>query len=333
MTDHLILGIDIGGTTTDAVVVGDDGSVQSHVNLPTEKHNSNAVLGSTVSAARQALDAAGAENTHLRAIGVGIPGFVDSTAGTTRLAVNLGVGAADLPIGRHISEEFGVPTHVENDVRAATHGVYDALIVAEPHITDMAFISIGTGIAAGLVIGGELHRGVTGVASEIGHTIADPAGPPCACGLNGCLEAIASGGAVARTPWGAVGGMAGLFDAAEAGDPGAAGHAHQVSTVLARAVYGLFVTTGVERVVLGGGVINHTPRLVAGLVAALDDLASQSSLAALIDLTSRVLTTDPSLPIGAIGAAGLAGKRTGNGSAPRKTTTSGATGSHNTKGR
>jgi len=91
---------------------------------------------------------------------------------------------------------LGVPCFLENDVRTAALGVqrYDAGAA----IQHLAYVSIGTGIAAGLILQGRLYTGAHGMAGEIGHMIVEPNGRRCACGARGCLETVAAGPAIAR---------------------------------------------------------------------------------------------------------------------------------------
>jgi predicted NBD/HSP70 family sugar kinase len=197
---------------------------------------------------------------------------------------------------------------VENDARAAAHGAYTLARISDPQLRSLAYVSIGTGISAGFVLDGDLYRGSRGIAGEIGHVVADPAGPRCACGLAGCLEAIASGGSASG--WGGDGhGMTTLFASAAAGDAVAVAAADRIAAALARALYGLVLSHDVERIVIGGGVIHHTPELVAAIGNAVSAIEAASPLAADLSPTSRISITDPSLPIGAIGAASLAARR------------------------
>ena len=246
---------------------------------------------------------AGATVGSVAAVGIGVPGIVDDGAGSTRHAVNLGDPRA-FAIGPALSLRLGVPSHVENDARAAAHGAFALARQAKPGLRSLAYVSVGTGISAGFVLGGELYRGSGGIAGEIGHVVADPAGPRCACGLDGCLEAIASGGAAGREGDGH--GMTALFEAAGAGDSGSAAAAGVIALALARALYGLVLSHDVEQIVLGGGVIHHTAALVTAVGDALAAIEAASPLAADLSPTSRISITDPSLPIGAIGAAALA---------------------------
>ena len=92
-----------------------------------------------------------------------------------------------------LEARLGVPVAVENDVNVATLGA-----VALSGIRDLVYLSIGTGLAAGLVLDGTLRRGATGAAGEIGHVPIDPLGAVCQCGQRGCLETVASGRALAE---------------------------------------------------------------------------------------------------------------------------------------
>src|ERR671910_811353 len=119
---------------------------------------------------------------------VDVPGLVDARSGTVKHAVNLGVDGEWLPVGQLLADLVGVPVLVENDVNAATLGA-----VALSGADDVVYLSIGTGLAAGLVLEGRLRRGEHGAAGEIGHVPVDPQGVVCQCGQRGCLETIASG--------------------------------------------------------------------------------------------------------------------------------------------
>ena len=185
----IVLGIDIGGTKTAAMVVDAADQVLGRAERPTDR---GAPVRVAVEVARAAMSGAGLPMTSLRAVGVAVPGDVDARTGTVRLAVNL--DALDLPLADLLGQVLGVPCFVEHDARAAA-----TWLAARPGVTgDLAYLSIGTGIAAGVVLDGLPLAGDNGLAGEIGHCVADPDGPMCPCGLRGCLEAIAPGPAVAR---------------------------------------------------------------------------------------------------------------------------------------
>ena len=104
-----------------------------------------------------------------RGIGLGIPGTVDPQRGTVRHAVNVGIGLDELELGARLVAELGCDVHVENDVRAAALGADWYLSNQRNPVTDLAYLSIGTGIAAGYVERGQLRRGITFVAGEDWH--------------------------------------------------------------------------------------------------------------------------------------------------------------------
>src|SRR5690606_27342425 len=130
-------------------------------------------------------------------------------------AVNLGVDALDL--AARASAELGVPVAVENDVKAAALGA--ASLMGPEAAASMAYLNLGTGVAAGIVTDGRLWRGARGTAGEVGHISVDPAGRACTCGQRGCIETLAGGGALARA-WGRPGAfpVRDIFDAADEGD-------------------------------------------------------------------------------------------------------------------
>ena len=156
------------------------------------------MLATAMQATLDVARAAEVSVSDVNAIGIGIPGTVDPVSGTVRFAVNVGIGRDDLDLGPRLTDELGVGVHVENDVRAAALGADWYLSNEFGPVNDLAYLSIGTGIAAGYVEHGRLRRGNTLVAGEIGHIPIDPNGPLCACGQVGCIEAISSGSAIER---------------------------------------------------------------------------------------------------------------------------------------
>src|SRR4051812_18669929 len=128
-------------------------------------------------------------------VGIGVPGLVDAERGAVTHAVNLGVGPGGLALADRLRRRLHLPVMVENDVNAAACGVAAHLRLDG---VDLAYLSIGTGLAAGIVLNGVLRRGPHNAAGEIGHIPVDPSGPLCACGQRGCLEVLVSGSAIER---------------------------------------------------------------------------------------------------------------------------------------
>lgn len=304
MTGPLVLGVDVGGTKLAGVAL--DGSrivAERRVALGT-----GPLVAQVVALARELLrgDHAGP----LAAIGVAVPGQVNAETGVIEMAVNL--EARDLPIGPMVSSELGAPCFVEHDARAVAAWLSDAGTEKS-----LAYLSVGTGVSAGVVLEGRLLRGADGLAGEVGHLVADPAGPQCACGLGGCLEAIASGPAVARAAAeamasGASSSMpaspttADVYRAAAEGDPTACSVVERASGHLAAAIRGLALSFGVTRVVVGGGVTHAGDAFAQPLRAAFERERSASALVARALRPDALELLDPGRPVGALGAAAVA---------------------------
>ncbi|WP_319633104.1 ROK family protein [Georgenia satyanarayanai] len=293
--------MDIGGTTTAAALLGDDGSLVARVALPSG-HGPAAVVEVAVAAVAGLCAGAGLEA--VPAVGVGVPGTVEH--GRVHNAVNLGV--AELDLASRLGERLGAPVHVENDVNAAAVGAHHLLAGSGGPPGSMAYLNIGTGVACGVVLDGLLWRGASGSAGEIGHVPVDPAGERCPCGQRGCLETLCSGAAIGRL-WPAPDQPppAALFAAAAAGDPTARSVRDRVLRGVADAVRLVHLSFDVEVVALGGGVSRLGVRLLTGVRAALETMAAASPFLASLGLPARVTLLDRPQDAGVLGAALLAG--------------------------
>src|SRR6478752_1593546 len=210
------------------------------------------VVATALLAVERMSELAGLDATTFGSIGIGIPGAVDARTGRVEHAVNLGLDGLDL--GDRIADRLGVAVRIENDVNAAALGAHHLLRSTGDAPRAMAFLNLGTGLAAGIVLDGALLRGSRGIAGEIGHIPIDPAGERCGCGQHGCLETIASGSAIARAwptkhPLPALD----LFERAADGDSRAVDVRGRFLTGVASAVRILVLTTDVDTVVIGGG--------------------------------------------------------------------------------
>lgn len=288
------VGLDIGGTKTDAVAVDSAGTIVARVRLATG-WGSDAVIRTVLEAVRSLSEQIGV----IGSVGIGIPGQVEP--GTARVvhAVNLGVEELDLAAA--VGPELGVPVRVENDVKAAAFGAH---ALRSGGTGSMAYLNLGTGIAAGIVTDGELWRGARGTAGEVGHISIDPHGPLCRCGQRGCIEALAGGGAIAER-WGRPGALPvrDVFDAADAGDPLARELRVGLARGVAAAVRVLVLTADVDAVVLGGGITALGPRLMADVTAELAASAEASPFMRSLRLEERVELLPAGSPAAALGAA------------------------------
>lgn len=296
------LGIDIGGTKTAAVAIGADGELSDQVRMPTG-FGADEVVATALRTVERMTELAGVGAASFSSIGIGIPGAVDSATGRVSHAVNLGLEGLDL--GPRLADRLGVQVRVENDVKAAALGAHHLLGVADGiRAHSMAYLNLGTGLAAGIVLDGRLLRGGHGVAGEIGHIPVDPTGATCTCGQRGCLETLASGSAIARMwPTDARLPARELFDSADAGDEGAVAVRERFLTGVAAAVRLLVLTTDVDAVVIGGGLAALGDALLDGTRRILNGWAAESAFLSSTDLASRVQVIPSGFPAAAVGAA------------------------------
>jgi predicted NBD/HSP70 family sugar kinase len=295
------VGVDIGGTKTEAVVLTADGTIAAQLRLPTG-FGPESVVASTVLAVTDAVNAAGVGLTELESVGVGIPGAVDAQLGRVSHALNLGVESLDL--GAELARELGRPVRVENDVNAAALGAFHALEL--PVTSSMGYLNLGTGLAAGLVLGGSLWRGSRGAAGEIGHILVDPAGPLDLDGQHGGLEVMASGSGIARQ-WatGEDNAVTAVLDAADAGDARALEIRRRLFEGVAASVRILVLTVDVELVVVGGGISKLGDRLLGGVGEIFASWSAQSPFIESLELPARLRVLPEDAPVAALGAAWL----------------------------
>ncbi len=185
----LTCGVDVGGTKIAAAVVETDGTVveQTRVDSP----------AASVQAIEDAITALVGElgSRHdLAGVGVGAAGYVDSGRAVVMSAPNLAL--RDLDLRADLERRTGLPVVVENDANAAAWGEF--AFGAGRDADDLLLVTVGTGVGGGIVIAGELYRGASGMAAEIGHVRVVPGGVLCGCGNRGCLEQYGSGRALVR---------------------------------------------------------------------------------------------------------------------------------------
>jgi glucokinase len=322
----LVVGVDIGGTKTAILVCGPDGTVRARTIAPTAVGAPDRAAAAIAALVSAALGEAGATPADVAAMGIGVPGRVDRETGVVTLAVNL--HWHDLPLGPRLEAALGIPTAVENDVRAAALGLHRRRLFGPAE--SLAFLAIGTGISAGVVLDGVLHRGAHGLAGEIGHVTIEPDGIRCACGNRGCFETVASGPAlVSRTLAGWVSrqnghdaaaansvretGAEAVYAAAAAGDPVAADVVDAGGRAIAWAIYLLALAYDVERIVIGGGVSHAADSFMVPVRRELDRIRTDSPLAAEILRPDTVQLLPAGADAGAWGAVTIARESLGLG--------------------
>ena len=296
--NELRVGVDIGGTKTEAVLVDATGAVIESLRIPTG-HGPDEVVASAIAAVTRV---AAESLADIRSIGVGIPGTVDSATGLVSHAINLGIERLEL--GATLTSRFGMPVRVENDVNAAALGAFHLL--QQPATASIGYVNLGTGLAAGLVLRGELWRGARGAAGEIGHVLVDPSGPLDLDGQHGGLEVVASGSGIARQ-WatGEENSVTAVLNAADAGDPRAIEIRRRLFEGVAAAVRILVLTVDVDLVVIGGGLAKLGPRLMDGVQLVIDGWEAQSPFIRSLELGKRLTLIPSDSPVAALGAAHL----------------------------
>ena len=298
-----LVGLDIGGTKTAVLIVDRAMNVLGRGTAATVVTDPQALVDGIYNAVAQTLANRGRTTDDLLAAGAGVPGMVDPHTGMVRLAVNLNL--QKFPLGPALSERMGVPVALENDVRAASLGAYRWLNERSP-VSHMAYLSIGTGISAGLVVDGRIYRGTQGMAGEIGHVIFEPQGPLCRCGLHGCFEAISAGPAIARHYKDGDGTAESVFLAAGQGDPAAVAVIAYAAEGVARAVQLLVMAYDVDKVVLGGGVLNAGEAFLSPIYESLARMREQSGLAARMLAADKVIAAPREADVARWGAVLLA---------------------------
>lgn len=288
----LLAGVDVGGSTISVLITDLDGRALARRTVDTIRDEPEHAAEQVAAAIRNACSSVGLDVRHLAGVGVGVPGRVDPTDGVVTLALNLGWHS--VPLRAALESCLGVPCRVANDVRTAAAGLVERRVLGD--VDDLVYLSIGTGIAAGIVLDGRLHAGAHHLAGEIGHMVLSNDGPACACGLRGCLETYAAGPQIAERAADAI--AAGehsalsevssdrdltavdVYAAARAGDPLACRIADDAGRALARVIYQLALGLDVERVCIGGGVSGAGEAFLRPLEQELDRLRSASALAA-----------------------------------------------------
>jgi len=190
----VVLGIDIGGTTTSFGIVDRDGACLAGRSIPTMGREPAVRLADRLDEIVAESFRPFASTHELKGIGIGAPN-ANYYTGMVENPPNLGWGRVNL--AEIFGGRFGLPVAVTNDANAAAIGEME--FGAARGMKDFLVITLGTGVGSGIVASGRVLYGADGLAGEIGHTVVDPDGRACGCGNRGCLEAYASAGGLCRT--------------------------------------------------------------------------------------------------------------------------------------
>ncbi|VTM38001.1 N-acetylmannosamine kinase [Klebsiella quasipneumoniae] len=181
------LAIDIGGTKLAAALVTDDLLLCDRRELPTPASKTADALNTALEALVRPLC------MRAKRVAIASTGIIREGNLIAINPQNLG-GLMHFPLVKTLREITGLPTLAINDAQAAAWAEYQAMA---DKVSDMAFITVSTGVGGGVVSNGTLLTGAGGLAGHLGHSLADPDGPLCGCGRVGCVEAIASGRGIA----------------------------------------------------------------------------------------------------------------------------------------
>ncbi len=194
---RVVIAADLGASHATVAIADLAGTIlaesSEHIDIA---DGPDAVLSWLLDGARRLLTEVGRDDSSVAAVGIGVPGPVEHSSGRPSTPpIMPGWDGFDIP--GWLQEHIAVPVLVDNDVNTMALG---ERAVAWPSVDNLLFVKIATGIGAGLISDGHLQRGAQGVAGDIGHVHVSRGGEvPCTCGNRGCLEALASGPAIARS--------------------------------------------------------------------------------------------------------------------------------------
>jgi len=269
------VGVDLGGTKICTAVIDSDGRVITETTIPTNAaEGPERVIGRIKGTIRHVIRQSGVYFDMIAGIGIGSPGPLNWKTGEVLSSPNL-PGWDRIPLRKIIQQSFDLPTYLENDANAAAIGEHR--YGAGSGVDNMVYITISTGIGGGIICGGRIYRGETGMAGEVGHMIVNPGGPECKCGNKGCLEAFSSGTAIASRMRERLASKQygewrkdclsakDVFEAAEKGVEAARKVVQEAIYYLGVGVLNLTHLFNPRIIVIGGGVANGSPFVVESI--------------------------------------------------------------------
>ena len=258
-----IAGIDIGGTRTRCAIAkkGHPEEITHRISVPTPQEGPDAVLDLAVKLIHKGL----APDERLCAVGCVAPGMTNTKTGTLLKAANL-TGWVEVPLRKALEEKIGVPTVVENDVNAAV--LAEAKIGMPPTDLPVVYMTVSTGIAAGILIDGKILRGANYSAGELGKMVPDPEYLGQVWQPGGCTERHAGGSGLAAQ-WARIQGgppdskrAVEVFSAADAGDPTAQELIRTATNYIVQAAVGIACVIDPKVIILGGSIGLARPEII-----------------------------------------------------------------------
>jgi len=297
------IGIDIGGTKTLAALVNAKGEIVRSVRFASEpEQGPDRYLARLAGAALQLKEDSERLGGKLLGIGAASAGVIDSRQGAIVFASNL--NWRDVPVGGYLSQQTGLTVKLGNDANMAAVAEY--VWGAGERVRDLIYVTVSTGIGAGIISGGQLVEGASDSAGEFGHISTNLYGPRCACGNYGCLENYSSGTAIAARANERLGARAEgpwttreVLEASAAGDPGALEIVREAAFHLGNGMTTLIHLFNPRRIVLGGGVMDSGDLLLRETVRTIDERCLRG-----LRRGVGIVRTNLGAEIGVLGAAG-----------------------------
>jgi predicted NBD/HSP70 family sugar kinase len=278
-------------------------------------HDAGDAIDAAVSLVDEVLADAGVAREHVIGAGVGLPGPIDARSGTVGSSVIL-PGWAGFNARDALAARLRLAVEVDNDANLGARA--EAAYGAGRGRSDFVYVKIASGIGAGLVLGGRLHKGATGTAGELGHVQVTPGGALCRCGNRGCLESVASVPALlalVRPTRSDDIGVRDLLALVEAGDPGATRVVGDAGRALGRVLADLCNTLDPEAIIVGGDLGAAGTSMLDGITESIGRYALPGSARSLqvvagelgmraevLGALALVITETERLPSSALGA-------------------------------
>ncbi|AXI09461.1 glucokinase [Oceanobacillus zhaokaii] len=287
MTEEILVGIDIGGTTVKLGFINTQGDILKKWEIPTNVANAgNGIIDDIWNSIQTEIDQEDMKNKTILGLGVGAPGFIDTKTGYVYVAVNIGWKNFDL--AQQLKEKSGLPVFVENDANLAALG--ENWLGAGEQADNMIAITLGTGVGGGIIANGKALNGENGMSGEIGHITIDPNGYLCNCGRKGCLETIASATGIVRQAMEEINNntnssLASLyenngkltakdvFDLASKGDPACEAIVNRTMDILGLTIANMCTLINPSKVLIGGGVSKAGDQLLTKITVAFEKYA------------------------------------------------------------
>lgn len=275
--NDLLIGVDVGGTTTKIGIITDKGNILEKWEIATRTENNGAAIVDDIwTSIANKMETLKWNTDRLLGIGIGAPGFADVASGVIFEAVNIGWQKYNLK--DHLMNVSGLTVFVENDANIAALG--ENWMGAGNQAENLIAITLGTGVGGGIIVNGNILNGENGTAGEIGHITVELDGSPCNCGKSGCLETVASATGIVRQAMAIVrGNPAGsladfyertgtitakdVFVLAQEGNPDCKQIIRYTGKVLGLAIANIATVINPAKILIGGGVSKAGDQLLS----------------------------------------------------------------------